>query len=175
MRLLFDRSLLTDDQQQLLALVVHEKNGVAQLKELMAFETDDDALLGAVTMITQEWKAAVRPTETRIDLVAPAKPEKRKTRAPQTPSGVCAHCGREAVLVKALGICRPCHMNRLKAHPRAEKMAAAIAKNTARIDANIERVVAKAKEQGTIGAHMEKTMMGFAVNSGNGIHARKVG
>lgn len=90
------------------------------------------------------------------------------------PNGTCVKCGREAQLVKVNKLCKPCHMVELR-HPAKEehKFVEREAKpSTAeeRLQANIDKVVAKAKAKGESG-----TVSLPMAASGSPKSARKLG
>lgn len=72
-------------------------------------------------------------------------------------NGICSQCGREAQLVKALGICKPCHMNN-KRKGISEKTLAWQA-----TEERIEKVVQAAKARNVDPLEMPHADSGYPV------------
>lgn len=105
---------------------------------------------------------------------------------PRTPTGKCAKCFKVAVLVKESGLCLPCQMQAAKERKRMAAEAAlkmveepkknkrAHFANNAEIQANVEKVVAAARERGTVGGgNLEKTERDL--RAGSSLKVRKLG
>ena len=107
-------------------------------------------------------------------IMAKNTPQIGKVSSKMKPNGVCVKCGREAQLVKANKLCKPCHMAaRRQPVEQEHKFVEREAKpSTAeeRLQANIDKVVAKAKAKGESG-----TVSLPMAASGSPKSARKLG
>jgi hypothetical protein len=199
----FDIEKLSPPQVSLLELMVGQLP--AELYQGLVLRTEDEKVDQALVTITAGWprmrmviQGEVLPVGSNLVEAAPVEPKTRKARKIHTPTGDCAKCGKAAVLVVASGLCKPCHMAAVRerkalvaegvlpspesvrqsmglAAPVVDRIAERVEARNARESAAVGRVVAQARERGTLGANVEKTAMGFSANGGSGIHCRKVG
>lgn len=148
-KIIFEKNTLTEPQEELLVILAEESDDAIHLHDVVEISTNSESLAKAILAISEHWPARIEASHTAP--VGEPKP-KRKTSAP---NGKCAKCFKEAVLVKASGLCKPCHMMALRAAKQIgigqTKINRKIAARNEREAAAVERVVAKAQANGTLG------------------------